>query len=109
MTSAEAQELRAAFTEAFLKLMTRMGHECVRARPDGRSWVGIRRMIYTHAIILGEIGDPLTYRDRWCYRSLEAAQAALEAWGDQPEPAGWHRHPDSGRRYDEEGNIYHAW
>lgn len=40
------------------------------------------------------------YEDRWCYHTFHAAFAALMAWDGTGEPAGWHRHPDSGRRRD---------
>lgn len=38
------------------------------------------------------------YDDGWCYDSVEAAIAAAEAWDGEGEPAGWFRHPFSGRR-----------
>lgn len=55
-------------------------------------------LLYTHAIILVQVGDTAGYCDRWCYHTYEAAKEALDAWQGQPEPSGWHRHPKSGRR-----------
>src|SRR5213594_3620298 len=42
--------------------------------------------------------SPPPVLDGWIYPSLEAALAAAKAWDGQDEPAGWHRHPTSGRR-----------
>jgi len=46
------------------------------------------------------------YGDRWCYHNINQAKAALNAWSgeDGTEPEGWHRHPSSGRRRDDNGN-----
>lgn len=40
------------------------------------------------------------YADRWCYSSPQQALAALLDWSgaEGTEPAGWHRHPRTGRR-----------
>lgn len=65
--------------------------------------------IYTHAIIKGDMGDLFSYSDRWCYHSFYDAITALDNWqksGYIDEPKGWHRHPASGRRIDEDGNEY---
>jgi hypothetical protein len=44
---------------------------------------------------IGEFG----YRDRWCYDDAPAAINAFIEWdGETGEPAGWKRHPRSGRR-----------
>lgn len=40
----------------------------------------------------------LCYEDVWCYPSVPAAIAAMEAWDGEGEPTGWHRHPATGRR-----------
>ena len=53
---------------------------------------------FTHAIIVGDVGDRAGYADRWCYHSLAAAAEALLLWDGHGEPYGWHRHPPSGRR-----------
>lgn len=62
--------------------------------------VMVTPLLFTAAIIVGR-PDALTYDDRWCYHSPEAAMAAARAWeGPWPgsEPYGWHRHPGTGRR-----------
>jgi hypothetical protein len=68
--------------------------------------VAITRLMYTHAILAGICG--WGYEDRWCYSSYAKARAALDAWtgAEGTEPAGWHRHPSSGRRVDENGRAY---
>jgi hypothetical protein len=60
---------------------------------------GIFRFLFTSAIISGI--SPGGYEDRWCYTTLNDAVGALAVWKlhpEWPEPEGWHRHPDSGRR-----------
>jgi hypothetical protein len=42
---------------------------------------------------------------RWCYHDEQSALEALEAWDGTNEPAGWHRHPATGRRFDENGVL----
>lgn len=66
--------------------------------------VAIMPLAFTHAIITecNEWG----YGDRWCYKTYQDAKNALESWDGTGEPTGWHRHPDTGRRYDENGNLY---
>jgi hypothetical protein len=69
------------------------------ARPiSGGRYACIAPLAFTHAIIVGEMHNGEVYDDRWCYRSYEAAKAALDAWDGSGEPSGWHRHPLSGRR-----------
>lgn len=80
-----------------------MGYKNVRQFPDG-SFAATFQFLYTCAIVhkLYEFG----YSDRWCYRCAEEAVEALAAWDGTGEPAGWHRHPASGRRRDPAGNEY---
>lgn len=68
-----------------------------RPLPGGR-WTAIWQLMFTHAIIVGQIGCYMGYDDRWCYDSFEQAKVAFDAWDGSGEPAGWHRHPTSGRR-----------
>lgn len=68
-------------------LMDRPGH-----------YAAILRLIYTHAIITGPVGDTTMYADRWCYETEGDARKALDAWNGAGEPEGWHRHPSTGRR-----------
>lgn len=71
----------------------------VGIRPlPGNRWAAVWPMLYTHAILVGRIGDRFGYDDRWCYSDLSKAVAALDAWDGAGEPQGWHRHPVSGRR-----------
>ena len=61
-------------------------------------------LLYTGAIITLDITNQkykMYYEDRWCYHSIEAAKKALDEWKEGPEPAGWHRHPSTGRRREE--------
>lgn len=73
-------------------------------------WVAICPFIYTQAIIVGTVAEAsYGYSDRWCYHTYEQARLALESWEALDyvdEPIGWHRHPDSGRRRDEDGREY---
>lgn len=55
-------------------------------------------LLFHWTLIMGEIGNKVSYLDRWCYETQEQAEAALRGWNVQGEPEGWHRHPASGRR-----------
>lgn len=70
--------------------------------------VCIHRFMFTWAILAGMA--TWGYEDRWCYSSYAKARAALDAWdgADGTEPSGWHRHPATGRRVDEDGRQYVA-
>jgi hypothetical protein len=70
----------------------------IKDAPDGRR-VWVLPMMFTSAIIIGP-PDAWEYDDRWCYATAPLAVACAKAWSAQPgtEPAGWHRHPSSGRR-----------
>lgn len=85
------------------------GYTHIRELPDGR-WAAIMPLIFTTAIVTGTwAGAVYGYDDRWCYRTPDMARVALEAWNGQGEPIGWHRHPDTGRRVNEEtGEAYVA-
>lgn len=70
----------------------------VKTAPDGRR-IAILPLLYTAAVIIGPEHNPLNaYDDRWCYDTIPHAYRAALAWDGTGEPAGWHRHPDSGRR-----------
>jgi hypothetical protein len=73
---------------------------------DTDCWVAIKRFAYTHAIIIGEIGETSGYLDRWCYRTYSDAKTALDAWDGIGEPSGWHRHPSSGRRVSDDPKTF---
>lgn len=107
---------------AYLTVLHANQYTDIRFLPE-RGWAALFRFMYTHAIIYGVVGSP-GYEDRWCYHDEKAARSALEAWDgrwqwyepddhETPsvtvyEPQGWHRHPTSGRRFDEEGRLYVA-
>jgi hypothetical protein len=65
---------------------------------DGRR-IAVIGLMFTAAVIIGPRHNLLNaYDDRWCYQTRDAALAAAAAWDGTGEPAGRHRHPDSGRR-----------
>lgn len=82
---------------AFLMFLKEQGYLHVQPIVGGR-YAAIQPMIFTHAIIVGQMGDETGYDDRWCYHTLKAAEVALDAWNGIGEPEGWHRHPATGRR-----------
>lgn len=65
--------------------------------PGGRL-AGVHRKMFTHALLVGRMGDAQTYDEHWCYENEAAARTALDAWDGSGEPAGWVRHPMTGRR-----------
>ncbi len=83
--------------EAWLKSSD--GGECVTVKilPEG-IYGGVRRLLFHWTLIIGDVGDQISYLDRYCYQADEAANRALLAWDGTQEPEGWHRHPYSGRR-----------
>ena len=71
-------------------------HAC---KPLGNGlYAGIKPLMYHWTMIVGEIGDRMTYTDRWCYADQTKAEAGFAAWDGTGEPHGWHRHPMTGRR-----------
>lgn len=88
-------------------LIDACGYRDPRPLGDGR-YACIAPMAFTHAILVGRIGDMAGYGDRWCYRDYSAARCALDAWDGRGEPVGWHRHPDSGRRVSVSGEEVDA-
>ncbi len=71
----------------------------------GRRIAFIMPLMFTHAIIVARIGDEYSYDDRWCYHAYASAKAALDAWDGVGEPIGWHRHPATGRRRENDVDI----
>jgi hypothetical protein len=82
----------------FLTEMIGAGYTSVRPIRGGSHWAGLHKFMFTSAIIVGRMGDHIGYDDRWCYHTDEDAQKALDAWDGVGEPDGWHRHPGTGRR-----------
>lgn len=81
-------------------------YPAVKILGEGR-YAAIYPFIYTHAIILvTRRGYDTGYEDRWCYHTYEDALVAMAVWDGTGEPKGWHRHPSSGRRRDENGKEY---
>lgn len=67
----------------------------------GRRYAVLSPLLFTTAIITGDLGDDYGFDNRWCYDNGYLAGAALVEWGKrdfEDEPIGWHRHPNSGRR-----------
>lgn len=59
---------------------------------------GTHEFLFTSAILEFSIeGARHGYDDRWCYEKGQALPA-LEVFDGVGEPAGWHRHPSTGRR-----------
>lgn len=85
-----------------LLLMLSRDYRNLKVFDDGRI-IGIMPLLFTHAIVSDL--DMYGYADRWCYHSYTDAKKALDAWDGTGEPAGWHRHPDTGRRVNEDGTI----
>ena len=85
------------FVAGYVLWLEAQGHSDTRLIGKGR-YATLCKMMFTHAILIGKIGDFYGYDDRWCYHSYANAKAALDAWDGVGEPQGWHRHPATGRR-----------
>lgn len=94
--------------DEFLKYLMEDGCYLDGKLLTGNRWAVIHPLMYTHAILMGRVPRKMTHDDRWCYHTYAAAKAALNAWDGTGEPTGWHRHPSSGRRVDENGKEYIA-
>ncbi len=92
--------------QRFVFFLHENGYSEIKLFNENKNWAGIVKFMFTHAIITGKVGDTMCYENRWCYHTEEKAASALAAWDGQNEPTGWHRHPDTGRRYDEAGEMY---
>lgn len=86
-------------------LVLENGYRHVRILPNNR-YAAVLPLMFTSAIVIGNMHDRFGYEDRWCYHSGTEANTALEAWDGEGEPTGWHRHPRSGRRVSPEGEEY---
>lgn len=73
------------------------GYRYARDLHNGR-WAAVESLLFTGSLIVGRLGDMVGIDDRWCYRDVAAAKAALDAWDGNGEPTGWHRNPKTGRR-----------
>lgn len=86
-------------TKYFEFLSKECSYTDIRILPNNK-WVAIAKYLFTHAIIVGSVGDYCGIDDRWCYHDYPSALKFLEKWSGNGEPDGWHRHPSSGRRRD---------
>lgn len=76
---------------------------------DGRTAWGVPTLFGGRiALALRPLPLALGFADHWCYNSLgsvqdsrAAAVRALQAWDGTGEPAGWMKHPASGRYRDD--------
>jgi hypothetical protein len=107
LTSEIATEDHAASPEALwvARLCTANLYTHPKIFADGR-YACVAPFLFTHAILLGRIGEESSYEDRWCYGTAEKAIQAIEAWDGTGEPNGWHRHPLTGRRRSQDGVEY---
>ena len=89
----------------FLDSETAAAYIAMRQLPDGR-WCGVLRLLF-HWTLHVDI-DWTGYADRYCYRDKAEAIGALKEWDGTGDPVGWHRHVNTGRRRDSEGNEWVA-
>ena len=71
----------------FAELMFQEGY--VATKLHSGEWLGVRRMAYTTALVIGL--DETGYRCRWCYETTDDAVKAWLKWngeGDAP-PGPW--------------------
>ena len=78
------------------------GYRNIRTLPNGR-WAATTKFLFTEAIIVGRMGELIEVDDRWCYLTSGDARTAILAWDGNGEPAGWIRHPATGRRVNADG------
>lgn len=106
----EAQQRDASADEiaGFLRYLITEEHILQPRQIPGGQWAGLKKFMFTWAIVTGAMFDTINVGDRWCYHALETAAVAFEAWDGTGEPEGWHRHPLSGRRKAEDGTEYVA-
>lgn len=82
----------------FEEFLVENSYTDVRFINNGKEYIAIMPLIFTHAIVKGTVGNIYCYDDRWCYSDYWAAKEAIDAWDGVGEPNGWHRHPATGRR-----------
>lgn len=81
---------------------------CSRDLPDGR-WATCTPMAFGNVrLLVSESRGSAAADDAWCYDGWDRALAAMAAWDPlvEDEPAGWKRHPRTGRRRTYEGEAY---
>jgi hypothetical protein len=66
------------------------GYQNVR-EVEGRGLCGIRRFMFTSAIVYGL--DDTGYAGRWCYETMREAEREFEKWNGIGDPGGdWIKH-----------------
>jgi hypothetical protein len=74
------------------------GEFCRVILADGRP-AAVEPLLFDAArLIVCDPAHPRDITDQWFYPNAGAAIYALSQWDGTGEPAGWHRHPTSGRR-----------
>jgi len=90
-----------------VRFLSEEAHLLYVRKVSDTEWVAIYPLMFTHAVVKGTVETAdVGYEDRWCYHSYEDAKRALDEWDGTGEPSGWHRHPTTGRRRDEDGNEW---
>lgn len=95
ITSAQAAYARALLDDIYTP--------AVRFFDDGLLYAAPRRLLFHWTVVLGTIEIESFYMTRWCFQTRkQAMDAAFDpAWDGHGDPAmGWHRHPDTERRFD---------
>lgn len=68
-----------------------------RVLPDGR-YLDLVRMLFNWRLLVSDAANvDVSWEDAWCYQDEAAVHAAFENWDGIGEPAGWNKHPTSGR------------
>ncbi len=97
-----AQPERASDAEFHAWLQSEDAGRCVEVRyfDDGLRYAAIKPLLFHWTMIVGIVGDRAGFDDRWCYGDRAAAERGLRDWSGDGDPAGWNRHPKTGRRRD---------
>lgn len=84
--------------ELFGWLVERQFYPSQKFADDRSQIVALTPMIFTWAIVYGL--DRYGMAGRYCYDDVQAALTAYSEWSGNvgTEPAGWIRHPETGRR-----------
>ena len=68
-----------------------------RVLPTGRIVEAWRFLFNTRVTVTEPQMDGITHEDAWCYASPGQAIEVVNTWDGEGEPAGWIKHPTSGR------------
>jgi len=87
------------WTEYERWLLSADGGCCVEAKLIGDGiYAAIKPLMYHWTMVVGLVGDRMSYEDRWCFETRQMAEQGLREWSGEGEPVGWHRNPRTGRR-----------